>query len=291
MTRRLADWSRRLGEIDRRWIYLVLALSIVVAMTLDLRFPDRLSRLGQPIYDRLESLPPGTPILLSLEISPNNAPELEPMAFALCRHALLRGHRIVLMSLWPTGSAHITRVIEQVVAPEFPDAVEGRDFVNLGYKTGSEMLINSMRLDLSAMYTTDAGGRALSDLPVMAGISSLADFGLIIGLTGGTPGLKEWILFGGDPTGVPVAGGSTGVGMSEFLAYYPRQVIGLLGGLKGAAEYESALSAGYPDFEFGSTPATDYMGPQVVAHVVIILFILLGNLGIILGWIQRRRDS
>ena len=48
-----------------------------------------------------------------------------------------------------------------------------------------------------------------------------------------------------------------------------RQLVGLLGGLAGAAEYEALL--GLP----GS--ATAGMEPQSVTHVIIILFILLGN--------------
>jgi hypothetical protein len=59
--------------------------------------------------------------------------------------------------------------------------------------------------------------------------------------------------------------------------YYPKQLLGLMGGLQGAAEYEAALVLAYPQYEATSTEAIQRMGPQTVAHLVIILFIVLGN--------------
>ena len=48
-----------------------------------------------------------------------------------------------------------------------------------------------------------------------------------------------------------------------------KQLVGLLGGLAGAAEYETLIEAP------GS--ATAGMEPQSVSHLIIILFIVLGN--------------
>lgn len=277
-----------LASLDRRWIYLVLVVCLVVSMLAGLDFPDRPSTLVLPIYDKLEELPGGSPLLISLEYTPSTLPELEPMALAMTRHALLRGHRLCFLSLWPEGNNLIGRVVEQVIRHEFPDRREGRDWVVLGYKAGNEMLINALRQDIGTMYATDIRGIPLGELPALAGVTSLADFALIVALSAGTPGLKEWILFAGDPLGVPVAGGCNGAGAPQFLPYFPRQLIGLMGGLKGAAEYETALQAGHPEFQQRTRRATEGMGPQAVAHVVIIGFVLLGNLGLLL---TRRRGG
>ena len=133
------------------------------------------------------------------------------------------------------------------------------------------------------MYDTDVAGNSLARQPALSGVRTLADFALIVAFSGGTPGLKEWILYGGDPAGVPVAGGCNGAGAPQFLPYFPRQLLGLMGGLKGAAEYETALVRRYPDLRRWPMPATQRMGPQAVAHSVIILFVLLGNLGLVLS--------
>lgn len=212
------------------------------------------------------------------------------MAFALARHALLRRQRLILISLWDTGNIMIGEVVERVIRQEFPDREQGVDWIALGYKAGNEKLIVAVRDDFRRMYTTDLRGESLASLPAMAGIGGLRDVALIVSLSSGYPGLKEWILFAGDALGVPVAGGSTGVGAPEFFAYFPRQLFALLPGLKGAAEYETALERGHPEFAPRTRAATDNMGPQAVAHGVIIVFILLGNAGLLASR-HRRRGS
>jgi hypothetical protein len=283
---------RQLGEklvhLDRRWLYLSLAVAILVSLLTGLQFPDQPSALVWPVYTKIEELPAGSPVLVSLEYTPSTLPELEPMAFAITRHALLKGHRLCFLSLWPEGNNLIGRVVEQVISQEFPTARAGQDWVVLGYKAGNEMLINALRQSISSMYTTDVGGTPLAQLPALTGVEKLSDFALIVALSAGTPGLKEWILYAGDPEGIPVVGGCNGTGAPQFMPYFPQQLLGLLGGLKGAAEYETALQQGYPGFPQRTRPATERMGPQAVAHAVIIIFILLGNLGFLLA---RRRGG
>ena len=290
-TEHTAGPSRRaagLAALDRRWIYLALAAAIAFSIVARIRFPDTPSPLAQSAYDRVEALPPGAPIVMALDYSPSSRPELEPMAFAIARHAMLRGHRLILLSTWDTGNAMIARLCAEVLRREFPERREGEAWVALGYKSGNEMLINAIRQDFGSMYASDMEGRPCADLAGRAGVKSLADCARIVALSSGTPGLKEWVLFAGDVTGVPVVGGSTGVGTPEFLPYFPRQIRGLLGGLKGAAEYEAALELGHPDFHQRTMAATDGMGPQAVAHSLIVLFIVLGNAGLLLQRRQRR---
>ncbi len=54
-----------------------------------------------------------------------------------------------------------------------------------------------------------------------------------------------------------------------------------MGGLKAAAEYESLLMEGYSK-AYGTDPgrfaAIRRMGPQTLAHLVIILFLVVGNI-------------
>jgi hypothetical protein len=67
------------------------------------------------------------------------------------------------------------------------------------------------------------------------------------------------------------------------------QILGLMSALKGAAEYEAALARGHPEFKAANQPATRGMGPQSAAHLVIVAFILLGNAGLLLRRLARRR--
>lgn len=266
----------RLGRLDRRWLYLILFISVAVAVVVRPLFPDRPSPFVQPVVDSIEGLQPGDTVLVALDYSPVARPEIEPMAFALVRHLLLRGAHPVFVTLFPEGSAMFQRLHAQMLSREFPELAAGRDWTNLGYKAGGRMVINVLRQDLSAMYATDVDGRTLDELPGLDECRQLGDFELIISLTSGTPGLKEWILYGGDPSGVPVVGGCNGIGAPEYLAYFPGQLRGLLGGLKGASEYEAAVAELFPERQFPRL-AGRAMGPQTVAHVVILVFLVLGN--------------
>jgi len=271
------DLLQRLGGLDRRWLYLTLIVALAATMVARPLFPDAPSAFTRPVFERIESLAPGTPVLVTLDYSPASAPEIEPMAFALTRHLFLRGARPVFISLWPEGNNMLQRLRDEVMAGDFPDLVEGRDFAALGYQAGGRMVINSLVRDMPAMYAGDLRGVPLDSLAALGGVRRLADFPLIVALSGGTPGLQEWILYGGDPTGVPIVGGCTGIGAPEFLAYFPWQLVGLLGGLKGASEYEAELAVRYADRDFPRR-AGRAMGPQTVAHVLILIFLILGNL-------------
>jgi hypothetical protein len=55
--------------------------------------------------------------------------------------------------------------------------------------------------------------------------------------------------------------------------------VGLITAIKGAAEYETALAAAYPD-EMSRLDASGIqrMGPQLWAHRLMILLIVIGNI-------------
>lgn len=283
MTRR-PDTLDRLGRLDRRWLYLALVVSLSVTLLAQPLFPDRPSAFTQPVFDAIEALPAGAPVLVALDYSPASAPEIEPMAFAVTRHLRRRGARPIFVSLWPEGGSMLQR-LQAAVLDHAPDGGEpGRDWATLGYKAGGRIVINSLCQDLRSLYTTDTRGVPVDSLAALDGVTRLADVALVVALSGGTPGLQEWILFGGDTVGVPVVGGCTGIGATEYLAYFPGQLRGLLGGLKGASEYEAALAVAYPD-QAWPRRAGRAMGPQTVAHVLILVFLVLGNA----GYLRRRR--
>lgn len=272
-----------LGRIDRRWIFLVIALSVIIPMLLKLSIPTRPSPIVQSIYDRVEALPPGSKVLVPLDYGPSTIPENWPMTATAVRHVLAKGHKLYLMTLWATGPDLITRAIDQIIKVEFPDAEYGVDYVNLGYKAGNQGVINSIVANFKTLFTGDEAGTPIDQIELTRDINSAADFDLILAIGSGFPGVKEWVQFAGDRANVPVAGGVTAVEAPLLYPYYPRQLLGLMGGLQGAAEYEAALVDGYPQYAAVSQEAIKKMGPQTVAHLVILALIVLGNVAYFLG--------
>lgn len=273
----------RLGRLDRRWIFLFVAVAVTVPLILRRPAPVVPSPIVVDLYEAVDALPPGSRVLLTLDFGPSTVPENDPMAHALVRHALRKDLKLYLMTIWATGPPLITNTIETVILPGFPDLVYGEDYVNLGYKVGNQGLIQSLTSDFKGQYTTDAGygsipPRSVRDIPMMAPITTVRDFAMILAVGSGFPGVKEWVQFAGDPTGVPVGGGVTAVEAPLLYPYYPTQLRGLLGGLQGAAEYERLLLDDHPEFAEAAQVALVRMFPQTIAHMVIVAFVIVGNI-------------
>ncbi|TPW17296.1 MAG: hypothetical protein FD129_435 [bacterium] len=272
-----------LARIDRRWIFLLIAVSVIIPMLFKLKIPTRPSPVVQDIYDKVENLPPGSRILVSLDFAPGTLAENWPMAATAVRHVLSKGHKLYLMTLWATGPDIITRAIDEIVKADFPNTKYGEDYVNLGYKAGNQGVINSLGTNFKTLFTGDATGIPTDQIELTKPINSVADFDLVIAIGSGFPGVKEWVQFAGDRSNVAIAGGVTAVEAPLLYPYYPRQLLGLMGGLQGAAEYEAAFSIGHPEFRERSEDAISKMGPQTVAHLVILLLIIVGNVAYFLG--------
>jgi hypothetical protein len=278
-----------LARIDRRWIFLLIALSVIIPLLFKLKIPTRPSPIVQDIYDKVEALPPGSKVLLSLDFAPGTIPENWPMAAAAVRHVLIKEHKLYMMTLWATGPDIITRAVDEVVKADFPSARYGIDYVNLGYKAGNQGVINSIVANFKTLFTGDAAGTPIDAIEMTKPINTVGDFDMVIAIGSGFPGVKEWVQFAGDRANVPVAGGVTAVEAPLLYPYYPRQLLGLMGGLQGAAEYEAALVTGHPQFKAKSEDAISKMGPQTVAHLVILVLIIVGNVAYFLGKSAERK--
>ncbi len=274
----MASPLARLGQLDRRFIFIFIALAVIIPLVFEAEFPVVTTPIVQNIFDQVESLPENSLVLISSDYSPSTVPENQPMLEAVARHALHLGHRLVLITLWPAGPPMIENMIRNVIVPDFPDAVDGVDYVNFGFKAGNQGVINGAYSNFKDTFPVDVNGVAVGGIPLMAEVNRLDDFALIVGIGSGFPGVKEWIQFGSDRADVPMVGGVTAVEAPLLYPYFPKQLLGLMGGLQGAAEYEAALVTRYPQFEESSTQAVKRMGPQTVAHLVIIAFIVVGNI-------------
>lgn len=271
------DWAQRLLRIDRRLIFLLVAVLTLAFILHPVGLALRVSPEVQSIYDHLERLPEGSVFLLSMDFDPASKPELAPMAVALLRHAFAKRLRVMVMTLWVTGTG-LAESILTATAREAGKAA-GTDYVFLGFTPGSVNVIINMGQDLAKAFPKDQAGRPLGELPMMQGIRSLRDVQYVVSLGAGTPGVEAWYVYGKEKYGFELGGGVTAVSAAGL---YPLlqtgQINGLMGGLRGGAEYETLLGR--------RGKATAGMDAQSATHVLILVMILIGNLGYLL---TRRR--
>jgi len=276
----------RLNNLDRRWIFLAMGLSIAIPILLKLRFPEYPGPMARATFNAVEAVPEGSTVLLSFDYDPASAAELQPMASALVHHCAARKLKIVFMALWPLGKKQADGTIDRVLKEFHPGYQYGTDYVQLGFQSGNEGVIKLMATNVPEQYKTDSSGTALTSLPLVAGVKDLSAFKLVASISAGYPGAKEWVQYGNGamPEAFSIVGGSTGVQVSQLLPYYPKQMEGMLVAVKGAAEYEMLVEQKYPVAKpevIGQGRVR--MGPQLVAHLLMIALIVLGNLAMIAG--------
>lgn len=258
-------------SLDRRWIFLAIGVVVTVFLLLPVNLPVDVTPESRGVYNTIEALPEGVPILVSLDFDPSSKPELEPMTLAVLRHCFRKNLKVVAMGLLITGAPLIQRDIDQVKANGFPDKKYGVDYVNLGVKVGGYVVVNTMAQSITDAFPTDYYQTPLEKLPMMQSLRTLRDIPVAISFSAGDPGIKDtWVPFAHQRYHCIVAGGCTAVSVSEYSPYLQTgQLAGLLGGMRGAAEYEKLVDA--------KGMATKGMNAQSFAHLLIILFIVFGN--------------
>jgi len=264
---------QKLSSIDRRWVFLAMALFVAFPVLKPLGLPVTTTKEVEDIHSFIENLDGTKPIILGLDFGPSTAPELTPMAKALIRHSLSKGVPVLGVSLAPDAPGVANDIMKW--AESELNAVMGKDIAYLGYKVGTLNVILQMGQGISKPFPKDYYGKNTDDLPIMEGVETLEDCAMVVGLEA-TAISDLWIQYAGDQMGVPIGIGMTAVSAPEAYVFYQSgQIVGLMGGMKGAAEYELLVNA--------PGAAVQGMDAQSLGHIVILVFIILGNLGYFFG--------
>lgn len=276
---RIEDIFLKIGSIDRRWIFIIIAVVVLIPLLVPIGMPIRATDTSKDVYDAIESLPKGSRVILSIEYSPSTKPENHPMAISMLRHLFRNDHKVYVTCLWPDGQFMAQDALNQVAEDEF-GKVYGEDYVLLGYRPGGEAVVKGIVSNIRKLYSVDSRQTKVDEIPMMDGITNFKDFVFLFSISAGYPGTIEWVQYAADPTGVPMSSGVTSIQVNEVMPYVQSgQMVGVLAGMPGAAEYESLIG------KEGS--ATSGMDAQSVAHLVIVLFIVLGNAAY---FIERKRS-
>ena len=114
---------------------------------------------------------------------------------------------------------------------------------------------------------------------MMSGIYKFEDFDFLFSASAGFPGSLEWMQYATDNTNVKMSTGTTSIMVNDIMPFVVSdQIQGILAGMPGAAEYEKLV--GKPGI------GTSGMDAQSLAHLVIVFFIIFGNIGY---FIERKR--
>ncbi|HIE05750.1 MAG TPA: hypothetical protein EYP58_03010, partial [bacterium (Candidatus Stahlbacteria)] len=87
-------------KIDRRIIYLILVTVVVIPLLIPSPEKVRVMLPVEKLYEAVDEIPDDKALIIDFVYTPQLKPELEPMAFAVLRHAFKRGKKVLALSLF-----------------------------------------------------------------------------------------------------------------------------------------------------------------------------------------------
>ena len=258
----------------------MVAIAVIVPFILPAELKISITPEAQLVYDAVEELPDSSTVMLVFDYYPSTIAECEPMTVAALHHFFRKGCKVITLSNIPLGGPSMAETVTRRIARAY-DKVYGVDFVNLGFKFGYVAVLSGMGTSIEAIFPTDNSGTPLSEIPLMDSVVNYDDVAFIFEVADNNTA-DYWVSIVNAQYGTPMCCGTTAVSAPKYYAFVQAgQFVGLLGGMKGAAEYELLID------EPGE--AMRGMNAQSLVHLLIIGLVILGNVGFFAG--RRKRSG
>jgi hypothetical protein len=279
------------AQLDRRIVYAAVAVSLIVPLWFQWRLPPAQMDAAQKFFDAVEGLQPDSGIvLIAFDWGPATKAENQPQTEVLIEHLMRRRMPFAMITNVPDAEAFMSVLPEDVakrLKKENPREKweYGKDWVNLGYQPGWSIMVQKIATatDLQQALGTDARGTPISEIPCMRTVKTIKDVKLLAEFTGLVGAFDVWVqFFQTKEYRPPMAHGCTSITIPEAYIYLDSgQIVGLHEGIAGAAAYSEMLSK--QNEKRGPDSAIVTNTALAVAHVVIILLIIMGNVGMLLA--------
>jgi hypothetical protein len=260
---------------SRHWVFLGLFVGVFLAMVAGWEYEVTVSANTQDMFDYLDSMPEGSPIIISFDHEASSLPEIRPLALVILRHAFKKNHKLIGVALLAEGTVIGYRLMEETAA-EYGKRY-GEDFAYLGFKPQYIAAVLSMGESLPATYPQDYLGNRYEDLAVLDSIENYDDVAGVISIADGSL-TTHWMEYAAAQYGVRISAAVTAAMVTTYDPYLSTgQMHAMIGGLRGAAEYERLLQIR------GS--GNRGMLAQTATHLYVLALVLLGNA----VWLMERR--
>ncbi len=278
----------RLLKIDRRWIYLVLWLVVLIPLIFPFKIQPQPTSTVAMLFNYIDTMPENKALAISVDYTPDTRAELQPMTVALLRHAFAIKRRVGILAMSVYGLGLAEEAIQEVTQDFNAHArtrddsiIYGEEYVFWGWTTPALTVMLGMGERITNVFPVDYYGNKTENLPIMRHIKNYDDIGILVTLAASAIP-RSWINYAQTQFGVNLSCGITAVSAADFYPYVNSgQFIGMLAGMKGAAEYEQLVSQRMikngMDWALRNR-GTEAMSSQTAAHLAIMGFIILGNI-------------
>jgi hypothetical protein len=262
------------------WIYPAVLLAALIPFFV----PSNLAGLGLKVnnttptakfYDVIQSLAPGSTVLLAFDYDTGQAVELDPAARVVVQDLARRQINVVALTTLPTGVQIAQRILNEA-ARENPGWSFGENYVNAGYLPGGEVGLRA----LADNWLPASQEEGLAPLSLGQRVKSLKDLALAIEFAGSDESLRAWmeqVQPSHQVTFVAAVSAAVESQARNYLA--ANQLAAFLRGLGGAAEYE--LFSNQTGLNVRTVDA------QSFSHLIIFAIVVLANLVFFAGRLRR----
>jgi hypothetical protein len=278
--------ERPLGRLPRWLIYLSLLFSVLIPLTLGQPLIQR--SIDMPpagivdLHDEIDSLEDSALVLVAFDYDPTSSDEMNLVADTLVGHLMDRGTTLVAVSLLPAGPATAQALLDdQATNRPLYAGKEGERYANLGYLPAQAAGVRLLNLSVETALSRDFAGNPSRELAALERVTSVQDFDLILELAATQDTLRWWIEQASQPSRVPLAAGVSASVEPLIRPYHltaPKQVIGFIGGIPGAAAYETLRSSQTEPIDRSAAR----QDAQLAGHLVFVLVLVVGNVAYLL---------
>lgn len=258
----------KLQHIDQRLIHFLIALLIIIPLLRPFGLPLQISDGTQKAYDAIEAIPAGSKVLLAYEVAASSEAELVPTGVAWMHHLMAKGCKIVTFAIYnQEGPVYAQRIFD-LVGKEY-NYEYGKDYLIMGFTAGQETAVAAIGRDFRSVFEQDFLGNVTSELPLMQEIADINSFDIMLQISNWGPDVFVRQIV--QVYGIPMVACCTGIVAPGAQAYMSSgQILGLVGALAGAAEYEILLKRP------GTAAAA--MDAQSTTHALTVILVLIGNI-------------
>jgi hypothetical protein len=276
---------KRLTKLDQRVVYILIALAVIIPFMFPTGFKILPSKPVKNVFEAIEeAAKTQKPMLFSYDFDPGTIAELQPMSEAIISHAFIKDLPVIVVTFIPTGGALAIETLNKL--SKRYKKKEGYDWVFLGFRPAPQQVILNMGREIRKAYSVDHREIPLDKIPLMKEVHSYKDISFTICVSS-TGMVGTWVDYAVGPYNIKYAMGVTAVMATDYYPYLQTgQSIGLIGGMKGAAEYEKLMVEHKMFKKLGD--AARGLDSQSFSHLLIILFIIAGN---IIFFTQKKRKK
>jgi hypothetical protein len=137
----------------------------------------------KPIYDI-----PALPVVTGQQLTDAQVEVLRGVAQFFANSQYVVNYKVDTKQAPPL----VVPILDEVA--ERHDKVYGTDYVFLGFKPGKELAIKAIGENIPKTFPTDSRGTPTDQIPIMVGYRQAKDFPLLISISAGFPGTREYVL-------------------------------------------------------------------------------------------------